>query len=70
MKLLSRNPLAMQNSNLIKNGTLRGLFSFFGLFCYKSLTVKEEKMCKKRYLEVVPIKCQGKKLFLVNIYFV
>ena len=34
-------------------------FHFIGLFCYKALTVKVEKTCKKRCLKVVPIKCQG-----------
>ena len=33
-------------------------FHFIGLFCYKALTVKVEKTCKKRCLEVVLIKCQ------------
>ena len=33
-------------------------FSLIGLFCYKVLTVNLEKTCKKRCLEVVPIKCQ------------
>ena len=36
----------------------RACFHFIGLFCYKALTVKVEKTCKKCYLEVVPIKCQ------------
>ena len=35
-----------------------GCFQFIGLFCYKALTVKVEKTCKKRCLEVIPIKCQ------------
>ena len=40
-------------------------FHFIGLFCHKALTVKVEKMCKKRSLEVVPIKCQrnGTRLY-------
>ena len=33
-------------------------FHFIGLFCYKALTIKVEKTCEKRYLEIVPIKCQ------------
>ena len=34
-------------------------FHFIGLFCYKALTVNAEKTCKKRFLNVVTIKCQG-----------
>ena len=45
-------------------------FHFIGIFCYKALTVKVEKTYKTRCLEVVTIKCQGKKLFLVNIYVI
>ena len=33
-------------------------FHFIGLFCYEALTVKVENTCKKRCLEVVPIKCE------------
>ena len=44
--------------NFIKNGTLRGLFSFYWPIFYKALTVKTENTCKKRCLKVVPIKCQ------------
>ena len=45
--------------NLIKNATLGACFHFIGLFCYKALTVKVEKLCKKKpCLKVVHIKCQ------------
>ena len=36
----------------------KSCFHFIGLFCYKALTVNAEKTCKKRYLKIVPIKCQ------------
>ena len=34
-------------------------FHFIALFCYKASTVNADRTCKKRCLEVVPIKCQG-----------
>ena len=34
-------------------------FHFIGLFYYKALTINAEKTCKTRFLNVVPIKCQG-----------
>ena len=38
--------------------TYGACFHFIGLFRYKALTVKLEKKCRKRCLEVVSIKCQ------------
>ena len=59
MKLLTRNPLPMQNSKLDLKWNLTGAcFHFIGLFCYKALAVKVEKTSKKHCLEVIPIKCQ------------
>ena len=58
MKQLTRNPLPMQNSNLIKNGTLRGLFSFYWPILLKGFDSKSRENVQKPCLEVVPIKCQ------------
>ena len=43
-------------------------FHFIGLFCYKALTVNAEKMCKKRCLKVVTIKCRGQNTIFWLIY--
>ena len=53
----------------VKMGPYGACFHFLGLFCYKALTVKAEKTCKKLFKGSSYKMPELKNYVLVNLYF-
>ena len=71
MKLLTRNPLPCRIQNLIKNGTLRGLFSFYRPILFQGFDRKSRKNMRKTLFKGSSHEMpKVKNYFLVNIYFI